>query len=351
MTICSNRKKVFLLGLILTACWLILTGETWFYQGTSIDYRYQAEFVSVLNNYLGFKKMYCADQSFAVPGLSATYLSDGICEQMVPQGICSAGNYILISAYDSGDEEHKKKHSSVIYILSNKNNRSRTLLTVLELPDVTHAGGLAFDGTYVWVAKGKEKACSAIAYEVIEQAVHSRQMCYRLEQYTATVSCGIRASFLTYEHGCLWIGTSTAKTKDGNLCRFEVTIDGQGQLKLMKTAQTKIPAHANGITFSEINGKLCMAVNCSYSRYLGSTVHLYEANEQGNSLIFEHKGYCSFPPMLEEAFSDGEYVYFLFESAATCYSKKFYNKCVLPVDRVCAVHENDLFFWVDRKMG
>ncbi len=50
--------------------------------------------------------------------------------------------------------------------------------------------------------------------------------------------------------------------------------------------------------------------------------------------------------MLEEAFSDGEHVYFLFESAATCYSKTFYHKCVLPVDRVCAVNEKDLFDWI-----
>ncbi len=346
MATCNNGKKAFLFGMVLTVCWLILTGETWFYQGTSMDYRYNAEFVSVLNNYLGLKKIYCADQSFPVPGLSSTYLSGGVCTQMVPQGICSAGGYILISAYDSGTEERKEKYPSVIYILSNKDYNSRTLLAVLELPDVTHAGGLAFDGTYVWVAKGKDRACSAISYEVIEQAVRARKMCYKLEDYTATVGCGIRASFLAYEQGCLWIGTSTSKTRDGNLRRFEVTTDWKENLQLVQTAQMKIPAHANGITFSEIDGRLCMAVNCSFSRYFGSTVHLYEAKQQGNSLIFEHKGYYSFPPMLEESFSDGEYVYFLFESAATCYSKKFYNKCMLPVDRVCAVNEKDLFDWI-----
>lgn len=346
MTTFSSYKKAFLTGMVLTVCWIILTGETWFYKGTSVNYRYNAEFVSVLNNYLGFKNMYNAEYSFPVPGLASTYLNEGVCTEMVPQGICRAGDYILISAYDNGTEEREESFHSVIYVLSNTDYKNRSLLTVLELPDVTHAGGLAFDGTYVWIAKGKTKTCSAIAYDLIDHAAKSRRICYSIDEYAATLDCGIRASFLTYEQGCLWIGTSTSKTRDGNLRRFAVTTDRQGKLQLVQTAQMKIPAHANGITFSEIDGRLCMAINCSWSRYFASMVHLYEAKQQGNTMIFENHGYRSFPPMLEESFSDGEYVYFLFESAATCYSGKFYNKCILPVDRVCAINEKDLFDWI-----
>ena len=343
MMIKKYKRVSLFMGLVLSVCWLILTGETWDFKGTSMHYRYQAEFMSVLNNYFSFEKIYNADYSFPVPGLESTYLSRGICTQMVPQGICLAGNYILISAYDSG-EEGRRAYPSVIYVLSNR-GRNRSLLTVLELPDSTHAGGLAFDGNYVWVAKGKSGECSAISYETVEKAVFSGNMCYPLE-YDVTLNCGIRASFLTYEQGYLWIGTSTSKAQDGNLRRFAITRDWQGNLQLLQTAQMKIPAHANGITFSEIDGRLCMAVNCSWSRYLGSKVYLYEVKQQGNALMFEKHGYEIFPPMLEESFSDGDYVYFLFESAATCYSTVFYNKCQLPVDRVCAVGEKDLFDWI-----
>ncbi len=342
----NNYKKAFLTGMMLALSWLLLTGETRVFRGTSMDYRYNAEFVMVLNNYLDLKKMYNDEYSFPIPGLANTSLNEGICTQMVPQGICSAGNYILISAYDNGTEERELPYPSVIYILSNIEGRKRTLLTVLELPDSTHAGGLAFDGTYVWVAKGKTKTCSAIAFDMIEQAVNSGKICYAVEEYTETVDCGVRASFLAFAQGYLWIGTSTAKAVDGNLRRFSIETDIEGKLQLIQTAQMKIPAHANGITFSEVDNRLCMAVNCSWSRYLGSKVHLYEAKQKGNSLIFEKHGYQAFPPMLEEAFSDGEHVYFLFESAATCYSKTFYHKCVLPVDRVCAVNEKDLFDWI-----
>lgn len=341
----SNYKKAFLIGMILAVCWLLLTGGMWEFGGTSTDYRYNAKFISVLNNYLGFKNMYDADYSFPIPGLETTYLSEGTCNQMVPQGICSTGDYILISAYDNGTDENDL-HRSVIYVISNKNSSARNLITVLELPDVTHAGGLAFDGTYVWIAKGKSQSCSAISYDVIEKAAQLRRMCYRLDEYTLTLDCGIRASFLAYEQGYLWIGTSTSKEKDGNLRRFAITQDWQGNLQLIQTAQMKIPAHANGITFSEVNGRLCMAINCSWSRYFGSKVYLYEAKQQGTALVFEEHGSRSFPPMLEESFSDGEHVYFLFESAATCYSAVFYNRCRFPVDRVCAVREKDLFDWI-----
>jgi hypothetical protein len=338
-------KKVILIGMILAMCWLLLTGGTWDSGGTSMNYRYNAEFISVLNNYLDFKEIYDAKYSFPVPGLEMTSLSRGVCTEMVPQGICSAKDYILISAYDSGTSG-KETYCSVIYIISNQDPENRSLLTVLELPDVTHAGGITFDGTYVWLAKGKAKACSAIAYEIIDRAAHSGKMCYKLDEYTETIDCGIRASFLVYEQGYLWIGTSTSKAKDGNLRRFTITTDVQGKLQLVQTAQMKIPAHANGITFSEIDGRLFMAVNCSWSRYLCSKVYLYEASLQGNTIVFERHGYRQFPPMLEESFSDGEHVYFLFESAATRYSTVFYNKCQLPVDRVCAVGERDLFDWV-----
>lgn len=136
----GNYKRAFLTGMVLALSWLLLTGETRFFRGTSMDYRYNAEFVMVLNNYLDFKEIYNAEYSFPIPGLANTSLNEGICTQMVPQGICSAGDYILISAYDNGSEDREKPYHSVIYILSNKEGRKRQLLTVLELPDVTHAG-------------------------------------------------------------------------------------------------------------------------------------------------------------------------------------------------------------------
>ena len=52
---------------------------------------------------------------------------------------------------------------------------------------------------------------------------------------------------------------------------------------------------------------------------------------------------CKFPPMAEELVCDGENMYFLFESSATCYSALAYAKCKYPVDRICALSTQELF--------
>lgn len=334
----SGDKGVFISGVALAICWCLLTGAGWKETGNSQGYRYETEFMSMIGSYPDFEAPFSKKNSFPIPGLERTMLNQGICTQMVPQGICSAGDYILLSAYDGSTNE--AIYPSVIYVLSLK---QKTLITVLELPDQTHAGGLAFDGTYVWIAKGKEKACSAISYDIIDKAARSGHVCVKLDEYTATVDCGIRASYLSYFRGQLWIGTCTEKATDGNLRRFAITADREGNLLLLQTAQIRVPGHANGLTFAQVNDTLCMAVNCSWSRYLSSKIYLYEVTEQGNALVFKKHGHKKFPPMLEESFTDGNYVYVVFESAATRYSTLFYHKCIMPVDRVCALDVETLF--------
>ena len=54
--------------------------------------------------------------------------------------------------------------------------------------------------------------------------------------------------------------------------------------------------------------------------------------------------------MAEELVCDGENMYFLFESSATCYSTQAYQKCSYPVDRVCAVPTRKLFWQNQREV-
>jgi len=61
---------------------------------------------------------------------------------MVPQGICTMGNYVLITAYDSSAQ-----HKSVIYVLDNNNVLKATLVYC----NKNHLGGVTYDGTYIWI--------------------------------------------------------------------------------------------------------------------------------------------------------------------------------------------------------
>ena len=95
---------------------------------TSMEFRYDKRFQKTLSHYRFFGNLYQADDSTPVPGLQSTDILGEECSQMVPQGICIAGDYMIVTAYDSGyfykDETGKscrKINPSVLYVLSNQN--------------------------------------------------------------------------------------------------------------------------------------------------------------------------------------------------------------------------------------
>lgn len=305
---------------------------------TSTDYRYNEEFEKTLNHYRTFKSLYCEEYSSAIPGLAATDIMGNISNQMVPQGICIAGDYMLVTAYDNSGA------NSVIYVLSNKNPQERQLMTTIVLPDANHVGGIAYDGTRVWIAKSTTRKCSVIDYDIIETAVASGKSSYLLEGYTQNVDCGAVASFITYHDNRIWVGTySNRNSGMGTLRSYEV-IEGE-QLKLMKREEITIPGFANGVSFMENDGKTYMAVSTSKGRYFHSEIYFYQVAKDicSNRNLYYNYGACKFPPMAEEFVCDGKNTYFLFESSATCYSTNKYTGCSYPVDRICALSTIKLF--------
>lgn len=323
---------------------------------TSTEYRYEKEFQNTLNHYRTFASLYEPQGSTPVPGLESTDVLGNTCSEMVPQGICVAGDYMLMTAYDNGtaeagssDNRSEKKNRSVMYVLSNQKPGARRLLTTIVLPDVNHVGGVAFDGRNVWIAKSSTRTCSVISYDVIQYAAAMGESSYDLAQYDQTVDCGCVASFLTYHKGKLWVGTySNRISRKGTLRGFEIlqeeTPDGT-KYKLEKQEEVQIPEYANGASFLELGGTTYLAVAASKGRCFDSKIYFYHIMQDqgtGKNLYYQYDS-CSFPPMAEEFVCDGENTYFLFESSATCYSTKDYWKCSYPVDRICALSTLDLF--------
>jgi len=169
---------------------------------TSTNYRFPDRFQNALARYEDFEKMYHYEYSTAIPGLEYTSIGNSYSMQMIPQGICIAGQYMLITAYD-----YEKEKNSVIYVLSNQDESRRELLTTIVLPDKNHVGGIAFDGERIWLAKSATGYCSTILYEDIEIAVLSGQESYFLKDYQENVYCDIRVSFVSYYKERLWVGT------------------------------------------------------------------------------------------------------------------------------------------------
>lgn len=305
---------------------------------TSTDYRYNEEFEKTLNRYRTFQSLYNEEYSTAIPGLTVTELKGNISTDMVPQGICIAENYMLVTAYDnSGD-------NSVIYVLSNENPKDRQLLTTIVLPDANHVGGITYDGKRVWIAKSTTRKCSIIDYDIIQKAAENGASSYYLDDYTQNVDCGAVASFITYHDNRIWVGTYSNRESGMGILRSYDVVEGE-KIKLLKQEQITIPGFANGVCFMENDGKTYMAVSTSQGRYFHSEIYFYQVVEDvysGHNLYYSY-GSCKFPPMAEEFVCDGENTYFLFESSATCYSTERYTRCSYPVDRICALSTMELF--------
>ena len=347
-------KDCFISGIMLTA-WFILAAfgsqvfyavflvpdssmqEEVIYEGTSTDYRYQEKFEGTLRHYKEFGSLYREEESTAIPGLEYTGFGDTYSRQMVPQGICIAGDYMLVSAYDNGADG--KTEPSVIYVLSNTDGR-REFLTTLVLPDVNHVGGIAFDGRYVWIAKSTTGYVSGIPYEVIRMAAEAGRDCYVVEQYAEQLYVGVTASFVTYDRDRLWVGTYAAAKNAGQLSCY-CLVQGEEGIMAVKEYELRIPSYAQGAAFVSSGGTDYMVLTSSKGRYWDSKIYLYKIHDLANSIALYRTGEYRFPPMAEELVSDGTHMYFLFESAATCYSTDRYRKCIYPVDRICGVDSQE----------
>ncbi len=121
---------------------------------TSTDSPFSANYESLLagtNGWGAFEELselLYPEDSYVIPGISNTNLAQTGTSHMVPQGLCIAGDYVLISAYSST----KKKTNSVIYVMD---RTSHDYITTIELNLKSHVGALAFsedaDG-YVYIA-------------------------------------------------------------------------------------------------------------------------------------------------------------------------------------------------------
>ncbi len=306
-------------------------------EGTSTTYRYELTFTRVLLQYPHFRELYRADYSTAIPGLENTEFPDSGSDQMVPQGLCVTEEYMFISAYDKSGREN-----SVIYVLSNEDAQNRELLTTIILPDKNHVGGVAWDGSSLWVAKSTDKCLAGIDGSRIVSAAKSDQTISELESYDEVVSCGMTASFVSYQDGRFWVGTSHSFFGEcGRLSVFVPEEEGE-KIVLKRLFTMEIPDHAQGVAFFSENGVQYLLISVSAGRYGDSRLYLYTEEISDEMVTLYFAADYDLPPMAEEIVSDGEYTYCLFESAATCYSREDGFSCPYPVDRICALSNTAL---------
>ena len=335
---------------------------------TSTGYRYNNQYEKVSSKYSKLAS-FSSGGTFAIPGLENTNVSGENCDCMVPQGICVFKDYILITAYcgvevyedslksslSSGDNAQKlnelknhsssgKPHNSVIYVLTKNSGK---YVKTLVLSDDNHVGGIAYDGTYIWVAKSSDKQLSAILPSAVTSALTSSYESVVVEYY-ANVYCDCTASFVTTYNNMLWVGVFD-KESSGTLCGYTLTGNTPETFELVAQKELVIPSKANGAALVDIGGETCLAVNSSYGRNNDTDVYLYSVDLQEDSNAANYTIYnkAILPPMAEDICIDNGIVYTLFESASTPYSCADGNKCKNIVDRVIKAPLEEWFYWTD----
>lgn len=268
------------------------------------------------------------ERSFIIPGLINTDIGGFTSTRMCPQGMTFAYDYLLISAYDLAAEEN-----SVIYVMDKV---TKELLTTLILPSKTHAGGLAFDGSNIWVPTGKK--VSAIPLKVIDEAALNGEPYYYVT-YKTTKTLAVTVSFLTYYDNQLWVG-SYNELKNTYMYSYELT-KKETKPSLKKKSSIYLPTRVQGIAFTE-DGALILSRSCQLYKGLRGYMRQLDvyrpdyANAVNNEIPLRECVYSVEMPSMNEGIAlDDGFIYVLFESAA-------FEKASYKMDRICAFDINSI---------
>ena len=338
---------------------------------TSYGYMYDDEFNTTKISMPEFGATYSADKSSCIPGIESTVtVRDSkdycCCNHMISQGVTTVNyagaKYLLVSAYCGEKEKvngkEKSIHNSVIYVMREYNNGTRSLVYTVVLDSKSHVGGLAYDGQRVWIAN--TTSLKAVNMSDIVAKINNGKG-YGLIKYASfgkdsngkniyTYSLPHKASFLTYFKDMLFVGEykEIGDALESSPYVYGYSIgQSNGNVKLNLKYKWHIPAMCQGVAFAEHKGSTYGFLSFGYGPVLPSNLRMSMVYFNSNAKSIVELGHIniSYPTMLEDLSVDGKYLYSAYESAANCYHKE--KKCrgmntILISDRITASNINSL---------
>lgn len=178
---------------------------------------------------------------FQVPGLAPTADDDWIkeyvqCNNLCPQGMCVAGDYMLTTAYCMDDI-----HNSCIFIYNK--NTGEYLRTLVLNNQKTHVGGITYDSKNqnVWICHSKKDkktglySLQKITYTELEQYANGKKSCV-LSATTSLQKIPTKPSTISYceSDGYLWIAqfSDPAKATDDEDTDEEIAKDSTNDARM-----------------------------------------------------------------------------------------------------------------------
>jgi len=269
-------------------------------------------------------------KSYIIPGIKKTNIRyEKVCRTMVPQGVCRAGVYLIVSAYDNCEKVENNptyKHSpdckSVLYIMDAKSGK---YITTISIDTKCHVGALAYnpDEQVIYIADSDKNVVWKLPYEKIHTKASAENCrdCYTINLTDGKIDTkGYTPSFLTYYQNRLYVGRFAEDNKEGkNKNRMAVyKTDGT----LLKEDILEIPYLSQGVSFVDwTDGQTYMLVSASHGRKNSSKLHVYRMNrEKDGSLRRGWKvGSIEYPNMSEDIEIQGNSIYSCYESASNFY--------------------------------
>ncbi|MBQ6019059.1 MAG: hypothetical protein IJL26_02665 [Clostridia bacterium] len=336
-----------------------------------------------------FAKRVDGSRSQPIPGIRYTAVTvDGggisLCDAMTAQGVCLAGEdgeYLLISAYcnDEALENsayHKDidgKHESVIYVLDAADETLLTTATVDSYSDSAranktgappHAGGIAYDGTHLWIAK--TNGVLAVEFAQLESLIQNGEKTGRVtcvaaketfvgadgepveefcsDEAISAFKLDARASFVSVCSGLLLVGEYQTGG-EAALAAYRTEF-ADGRLTMTEAFRAPLPLHAQGAYLLERNGRTYLFVTVSAGNVEPGTLFVYRLSvDGGEAKTGDPVALLALPNLCEDLdFRDGR-LYICYESAANVYYawKKPADRTVFPCDRITAIDVDGLF--------
>lgn len=270
-----------------------------------------------------FKKKVKYAKSIIIPGLQNTNLNGFACTSMVPQGLTFAKSYMLMSAYDKS-----KVENSVIYVIKKS---TKKLVTTVELPSQTHAGGLAYDGRNLWITSGSNLL--SIPFSKISSAASKNQSYLEIPEYASKVAVGQQAATIAYYKSKLWVA-SYNELSSGYLGSYTI-VNKTGTPSLTLCSRIKVANRIQGMAFTS-KGQLILSRSCQTNSKQRGFLHqldVYKPNvkkaSKGIIKLGRVRKHVDMPTMNEEIAISGSYLYVNYESGA-------FSTAVNRMDRICA---------------
>ena len=269
------------------------------------------------------------DVSYVIPGLNQTNIkNEKMSGAMVPQGVCVAGSYLIISAYDKCEEVvntssymRGSKSKSVLYIMDAE---SEEYLTTISLNTDAHVGALAYnpDDKLIYIADSKNGLVQKLSLSKIELRVNSGEDTeFDVLEFDdgAIDTQGYVPSFITYYQEHIYVGRF-AKINFTEIFSNQMAVFTK-EGNLLKEDTITIPYYAQGVSFAEWEGDTYMLVSTSYGRKRSAKLcaYLMESKENGALWCKNRIGAVRCPNMSEDIEIQGDCIYTCYESAANFY--------------------------------